>query len=51
MSGEAIALMVVSMIVIWGGLAAAIVFLARQPEREDLPEGGEDEHLSAPPAE
>ena len=45
MSGPAIALMLVSMIVVWGGLGAAIWFLARQPERDDLPPGGEDEHI------
>ncbi|MFV0287676.1 MAG: methionine/alanine import family NSS transporter small subunit [Demequina sp.] len=49
MSGSAMALMVVSMVVIWGGLAASIIFLARRPEREDLPEGGEDEHVVVPP--
>ncbi|MFV0634452.1 methionine/alanine import family NSS transporter small subunit [Demequina sp.] len=45
MSPEAITLMVVSMVVIWGGLGASIAFLARKPERDDLPDGGEDEHV------
>lgn len=50
MSGSAIALMLVSMIVIWGGLGVTIWFLARQPERDDLPAGGEDEHVGDAPA-
>ncbi|MDE0573283.1 methionine/alanine import family NSS transporter small subunit [Demequina sp. B12] len=48
MSAQAVILMIVSMVVIWGGLAASIVFLARMPEREDLPDGGHDD-LGSPP--
>lgn len=35
MSGEAIAMMVVAMVVIWGGLALAIVSLMRHGAVED----------------
>ena len=38
MNGEAIVMMVVAMVVIWGGLVLALVNLARSPE---LPEHGE----------
>lgn len=48
MSADAVILMVVTMLVIWGGLAASIAFLARKPEREDLPDGGHDD-LGSPP--
>lgn len=43
MSADALALMVASMLLIWGGLAGAVGFLARQPERPDMPTGGEDD--------
>ena len=43
MSGEAIALLVVSLFVVWGGLAASIVAIARRPERSDFPHGWERE--------
>lgn len=39
MSSEAIALMVVSLVVVWGGLLASIVALVRRPERTDWPDG------------
>ncbi|WP_144276393.1 methionine/alanine import family NSS transporter small subunit [Demequina sp. NBRC 110053] len=42
MSPEAVALMAVSMLIIWGGLVGSIVLLARRPEPTDLPDGGED---------
>lgn len=43
MSSEAIALLVVSLVVVWGGLAVSIVALARRPERTDWPHGWEHE--------
>lgn len=43
MSGAAIALLIVSLVVVWGGLAVSIVALARRPERVDWPEGWEHE--------
>ncbi|WP_454860596.1 methionine/alanine import family NSS transporter small subunit [Promicromonospora soli] len=43
MSAEAIALLVVSLLVVWGGLAVSIVALARRPERTEFPPGGEHE--------
>lgn len=39
MSGEAIALLVVSLVVVWGGLAVSIIALARRPERTEFPHG------------
>lgn len=43
MSAEAIALLVVSLLVVWGGLAVSIVALARRTERSDFPSGWEHE--------
>lgn len=43
MSAEAIALLVVSLLVVWGGLAVSIVALVRRPERADFPQGWERE--------
>ena len=42
MSAEALVLMGVSLVVIWGGLITDILVLARQPENDHMPEGGED---------
>ena len=43
MSGEAIALLVVSLLVVWGGLLVSIVALVRRPERADWPQGWQHE--------
>lgn len=43
MSSAAIALLVVSLVVVWGGLAVSIIALARRPERTDFPHGWEHE--------
>ena len=43
MSTEAIALLIVSLVVVWGGLAVSIVALVRRPERTDWPKGWEHE--------
>ena len=43
MTGEAIALLVVSLVIVWGGLALSIVALVRRPERTDFPHGWEHE--------
>lgn len=43
MTGEAIALLVVSLVVVWGGLALSIVALVRRPERTEFPHGWEHE--------
>lgn len=42
MSTVAIVFLIISVTLIWGGLLASVVFLARQPEVETYPEGGED---------
>lgn len=44
MSTEAILMMAVAMVIIWGGLIVSIVALRAHPERHDLPAGGEDDH-------
>ena len=43
MSGTAIALLVVSLVVVWGGLVVSIIALARRSERTDWPHGWEHE--------
>lgn len=42
MSATAIAYMVGSMVVIWGSLIAALVFLRKRPERAEYPPEGEN---------
>ncbi|GHH71138.1 methionine/alanine import family NSS transporter small subunit [Promicromonospora soli] len=41
MSSAAITLMVISLVVLWGGLAASIVAIVRRPDRTEWPPGGE----------
>lgn len=43
MTADAIALLVVSLVVVWGGLVVSIVALTRRPERTDWPQGGQHE--------
>ncbi|MFI9484866.1 methionine/alanine import family NSS transporter small subunit [Promicromonospora sp. NPDC052451] len=43
MSGAAIVLLVVALVVVWGGLLVSIVALARRPERTDYPHGWQHE--------
>jgi len=43
MSSAAVALMVISLVVLWGGLAASIVAIVRRPDRTDWPEGWDHE--------
>lgn len=40
MTTTAIIFLVVTIIVVWGGLVASILALRARPEAEDLPEGG-----------
>ena len=42
MTADALVLMAATLAVVWGGLGASIAFLARRPDRADLPEGGDD---------
>jgi len=46
MSGDALALMLATMVLIWGGLGASVAFLARRPEATDVPEGGDDDPVA-----
>lgn len=43
MNAGAIVLMVVSLLVVWGGLGVSIVMLTARPERTEWPEGPADE--------
>ena len=43
MTGPSMALMAASLLLVWGGLGVSVALLARRPEREDLPEGGDDD--------
>jgi Putative methionine and alanine importer, small subunit len=51
MTPTAIVFLILSILIVWGGLAASLVLLSRRPEREDFPEGGVDDHREdeAPP--
>ncbi|WP_105566367.1 methionine/alanine import family NSS transporter small subunit [Microbacterium halophytorum] len=48
MSAIAITFLIIAAVVVWGGLVASIVFLARRPEVEAYPTGGEDEPVTGP---
>ncbi len=49
MSGSAIALLCVSIVLVWGGLITSIVVLARRPENDHMPDGGEDTRVPDEP--
>jgi hypothetical protein len=42
MTGIAIVFLILSAVIIWGGLLAAVIFLARRPEISEYPAGGDD---------
>ncbi|AEG42939.1 methionine/alanine import family NSS transporter small subunit [Isoptericola variabilis] len=44
MTTAAILMMIVALLVVWGGLIAAILWLRANPERTSYPEGGYDDH-------
>ena len=44
MTPIAIVVLVGALVLVWGGLAASIVFLARRPEVAAYPDGGFDDH-------
>jgi hypothetical protein len=44
MTGTAIILMILAMIIVWGGLVASILWLRAYPERTAYPPGGHDDH-------
>lgn len=44
MTTEAILIMLLAMLIMWGGLVVSIIALRARPERDDLPPGGEDDH-------
>lgn len=43
MTPIAIVFLLLSIVVIWGGLVASMLFLARRPSRADYPAGGADD--------
>jgi len=44
MSASAVVLLVLAIVVVWGGLLAAILRLRARPERTEYPPGAEDDH-------
>lgn len=42
MTPIAITFMILSIVLLWGGLTASAVFLARRPETSEYPAGGEE---------
>ncbi|SDS00109.1 Putative methionine and alanine importer, small subunit [Paraoerskovia marina] len=48
MTSTAVIFLIVTIVVVWGGLIASIVALRRRPEAENLPEGGHDDDGVAP---
>ncbi len=43
MSTQAVILMIVAIVTLWGGLAASIIILRARPEVAAYPPGGEDD--------
>ena len=44
MNTSAIVLLVLAILVVWGGLVVSALALRARPERTDFPPGGEDDH-------
>lgn len=44
MSGIAILFLILSILLIWGGLVASTIFLGLRPQVASYPPGGEDDH-------
>lgn len=44
MTPIAIVFLIISILLVWGGLVASAVFLRRRPERGEYPAGGIDDH-------
>jgi hypothetical protein len=42
-NASAVVLLVLAILIVWGGLVASALALRARPEREDLPPGGEDD--------
>ncbi|WP_435737456.1 methionine/alanine import family NSS transporter small subunit [Cellulosimicrobium sp. PMB13] len=43
MSPDAVVVLVLAIVVVWGGLVASALALRARPERTDFPPGGEDD--------
>jgi len=48
MTGEALALLIFALVVVWGGLIASAFYLRARPELTTYPPGGEDEPGEVP---
>ena len=48
MTGEALALLIFALVVVWGGLIASAFYLRARPELTTCPPGGEDEPGEVP---
>jgi hypothetical protein len=44
MTGVAIGLLLLALVLVWGGLIASILFLRSRPELSDYPTGDGDDH-------
>jgi flagellar basal body-associated protein FliL len=44
MTTTSVIMLIVALVVVWGGLAASIVWLSKHPERTSYPDGGIDDH-------
>lgn len=52
MTGSAVALLLLAIVLVWGGLIASVVFLVCRPEPTTWPPGGDDdERIDAGPIE
>jgi hypothetical protein len=43
MTGMAIVILILAIVIVWGGLVASTLYLRRHPSREDYPPGGTDD--------
>ncbi|TQJ31663.1 methionine/alanine import family NSS transporter small subunit [Microbacterium sp. SLBN-146] len=44
MTPIAITFLILSILIVWGGLVASAIFLRRRPEPDTFPEGAADDH-------
>lgn len=43
MSAIAVTFLVLSLVIVWGGLVASVIYLNAKPEVTDLPAGGDED--------
>lgn len=49
MSTIAVVFMILSIVIVWGGLIASALYLRSRPESTSFPPGGEDDHRADQP--